>query len=58
MAQRVKVYEITIQGQEPEVMRSTAKRAQSRLRTLHRDGIKASMRCLKNKAEQRAALAA
>ena len=52
MAQRVKWYAIEGDG-EPELIRGTAKRAQVRVREIHREGRPATLRCIRNKAELR-----
>lgn len=55
---RKQVYSIEAAGTEAEILRSTAKVAQARVRELHAAGIPAQLRRIKNAADRRAALAA
>lgn len=56
--QRVKHYIIEAPGADPTVIRGTAKKAQTLLRTFHKAGVNATLRCLTNAAERTALLVA
>ena len=51
---KIKLYEIEIPGQDAEHIRGTAKVAQKRLRQIHKSGLRATLRRIDNKAEQKA----
>jgi hypothetical protein len=55
---KIKHYIIEATNMDPMVIRGTAKKVQTVVRSLHQSGSKATMRCLHNATERNAAILA